>query len=100
MPSRSVLASVTVSEEKVENVVNAPRKPVPSPIVTPSGQCRIDAAPSRRPSSNEPVTLIASVGHGNDRAPNALPTPYRVAAPAAPAIATQATRTPRFKHGR
>src|SRR3954447_13719497 len=80
-------ASRTVSYPNVENVVNAPQKPVPTRVSTQS-----DAPAATTPSTNEPVMLTTHVPQGNAarwRRWTATSVRERVGAPTAPPRSTR-----------
>lgn len=58
---------------RVEKVVKAPRKPTDTAVVVVGDQRPAPGPPSTNPRRNEPSTLMASVAHGKDRTPIAVP---------------------------
>lgn len=84
--------SEKISSSKVENVVNAPKKPIISAIRKFSFTGNLsDSKTNKKPIRKEPVTLIKKVGSGNlskTFASGETFIKYRATAPSAPPIAT------------
>ena len=84
--------NLTESMAKVDIVVKAPRRPVPSRTTLPS-LTTVPAAmmPKRTPSMSEPTRLITSVAYGSESGPDMVCNTYLSTAPTAPPIATKAS---------
>lgn len=85
------------SYPKVENVVKAPQKPIPSNNQLHSGMMLISFRPVKTPNKNDPAMFMNKVGYGNEFPvffPIHNPARYLHAAPTAPPIPTSIIKIP------